>query len=111
MKRVAIFVVTCVLLSYLPILSSGLCLSSVVKSDSSTDGCQEGSHKGSTGNTKMECCYAFHCPVICDGNQKEPLPLPLSGLLKQSPDLPKVDVLTHFIFHPPKNQIISISQG
>jgi hypothetical protein len=111
MKTVAMLVVTCVLFSYAPILSPGLCLSSVMKCDSSTDGCDEGNHTGNTGNTKMECCYAFHCPMICDGNQKEPSPLSLNGLLTLSPDLPKVDVLTHYIFHPPKDQIISISQG
>ncbi len=55
----------------------------------------------------MDCCYAFHCPMICDGNQKEPSPLPLNGRLRLSPELPKVDVLAHFIFQPPKNRIIS----
>ncbi len=107
MKAVAILVVTCVFVSYAPILSSGPCLSPVTKSGSSMGGCQEGNHAGNSGSTKMECCYAFHCPMICDGNQKEPFPLPLNGRLRLSPELPKVDVLAHFIFHPPKNRIIS----
>ncbi len=109
MKIVAILVVTCALLSYAPILCSSVCPGSVTKSGSSMDGCQKGNHAGNSGSTKMECCYAFHSPMICDGSQKEPSPLPLSGLLTLSPELLKVDVLTHFIFHPPKNQIISIS--
>jgi len=111
MKIVGIIALACVLSSYVPVPCSSLCLSSVAKSESPMDNCHEGNQTGSTANTKMECCYAFHSPMICDGGPRKPSPLPFNGLLTLSPDLVKVDLLTHLIFHPPKNRIISVTQG
>ncbi len=90
MRLVAGFLVIGILFSYIPMIP--------------TDNCSEGDHMG---NTKLNCGYIFHCPLISDGNLQEPLPLPLTGWLVLPPVLPKVDELTHLIFHPPKNQIIN----
>jgi hypothetical protein len=70
----------------------------------SMDNCSEGDYMG---NTELNCGYIFHCPLLSDGNLQELLVLPLAGCLILPSVLPKVDELTHFIFHPPKNRIIN----
>jgi hypothetical protein len=101
MKIVGIFLILGLLFSYLPIIPTD-----------GMNGCPQGNQtENHTGNKKMDCGYIFHCPLIFDGALQEPLPLPLNGLLPLPSILSKVDELAHFIFHPPKNQIISNSQG
>jgi hypothetical protein len=92
MKIVGIFLVIGLLFSYVPIIP--------------VDGCPEANHMGSM--KIMDCGYAFHCPMISDGSLQEPFSLPLNGWLPLPTALPKADELTHLIFHPPKNLIISI---
>jgi hypothetical protein len=89
MKIVGVLLIIGILFSYVPVIPM--------------DDCPEGNHMG---NMKMDCGNVFHCPLIINGSLQEPFPLPLSGWLILPPILPKVDELTHLIFHPPKTQII-----
>jgi len=91
MKIVGVLLIIGILFSYVPVIPM--------------DDCPEENHARNT-NTKMDCGSIFHCPLILNGSLQEPFPLPLSGWLILPPILPKVDELTHLIFHPPKNQII-----
>ena len=75
-------------------------------------GCPYGNHtENHTGNKNIDCGNTFHCPLIFDGILQEPLPLPLNGWLPLPSFFQKVDELAHLIFHPPKDLLISITQG
>jgi len=80
-----IFIIVTVLFSYLPMDAMGHCP-------------EEDHHT----NTKMDCGYAFHCPVLYHPIMPGLSVLTISGWLKRMPEISKIDELPSFIYHPPK---------
>jgi hypothetical protein len=88
MRVIGIFIVIAILFSYVPMISM--------------DDCPEGNH---TGNTKKDCGYPFHCPIVVDIGISETLSLPLTGQLVLIPSIMKIEELAYLLFRPPKKRL------
>jgi len=87
MSRIAgIFIIIAILFSYLPMDAMGNC-----------------SEEDHSTNTRMDCGYAFHCPVIDGPIAPQLSVLSINGWLKPPPKLLKFEELPGSIFHPPQN--------
>jgi hypothetical protein len=86
MRIVGIFLVTVILLSYVPMIP--------------LDDCPGANHMGNI--MKMDCGSLFHCPMIVDLNISETSGLSPNGRLVSTKPLLVLKELTHTIFHPPE---------
>jgi len=80
-----IFIIIAILFSYLPIDAMGNC-----------------SEEDHSTNTRMDCGYTFHCPVIYNPAIPQLSVLSINSWLRWMPTAGKVEELPRFIFHPPK---------
>jgi len=83
---VGFIVVITILFSYVPVFS--------------TDHCPEGNHMA---NTKTQCGYLFHCPMVVNKNILQTSGLPLNGRFVPARPLIYLDELVSVIFRPPKD--------
>jgi len=85
LKIIGTFIIIAILFSYLPMDAMGNC-----------------SEEDHSTNTRMDCGYIFHCPVIYNPALPQLSVLSINGWLRWMPTVGKVEELPRFIFHPPE---------
>jgi len=85
LRITGIFIIIAIIFSYLPA--------------GSIDSCQE---EDRSTYSRMDCGYAFHCPIIYNPAMPELSTLTINGWLKWVREISKIEELPNFIFHPPK---------
>lgn len=85
MRIIGAFIIIAILFSYLPMDAMGNC-----------------SEEDHSANTRMDCGYIFHCPVIYNQALPQLSVLSINGWLRWMPTAGKVEELPRLIFHPPE---------
>lgn len=85
LRIAGIFIIIAILFSYLPMDAMGNC-----------------SEEDHSGNTRMDCGYAFHCPVIYNPAIPRLSVLSINSWLRWMPTIGKIEELARLIFHPPE---------
>ena len=85
MRIAGIFIIIAILFSYLPM--------------EAMENCSEEDH---SANTRMDCGYAFHCPVIYNPALPQLPVLSVNSWLRWIPTVGKAEELPRLIFHPPE---------
>ncbi|MDO9351477.1 MAG: hypothetical protein Q7U55_09585, partial [Deltaproteobacteria bacterium] len=85
LRIIGTFIIIAILFSYLPMDAMGNC-----------------SEEDPSTNTRMDCGYIFHCPLINDTAMPSLSILSINGRLRWMPTVGKVEELPRLIFHPPE---------
>ncbi len=85
LRIAGVFIIIAVLFSYFPMEMMGSC-----------------SEEDHSTSKRIDCGYAFHCPMIFNPALPLPPTLSINGRLKWMSPTEKVEEFPRFIFHPPE---------